>query len=176
MGELKLVIPTMEYEEQVMKIRESFFKNNEKFSGCALLEECETYSEWIDFNTRLSKKYGDAYVPSTVYLCVRCTDNKVVGIIDFRHYLSEFLLNYGGNIGYSIVIDERRKGYGKSMLNMLLEKCKELKLEKILITCDKSNIASSKTIKACGGVLENEIIDDVGLGKSGFIQRYWINL
>ena len=37
-------------------------------------------------------------------------------------------------------------------------------------------IASAKTIQANGGILENEIKDDVGLSKSGCIQRYWIEL
>ena len=62
------------------------------------------------------------------------------------------------------------------MLKLALIKCKELKINRVLITCDKENIASRKTIIANGGVLENEVLDDVHLGKSGTIQRYWISL
>ncbi len=174
--DLKLVSPTMEYKEQVMNYRKVFLENNESFDGCAGLEECNTYEEWIDFDNRLSKKYGKEYSPSTVYLAVRCSDNKLIGIIDFRHKLSEFLFKYGGNIGYSVLPEERRKGYAKEMLRLILEYCKDHGLSKVLITCDKENIGSYKTIQYNGGILENEVIDDVNLSKSGIIQRYWIEL
>lgn len=173
---LKLVNPTMEYKEQVMNYRKIFLENNESFDGCSGLEDCETYEEWINFENRLSEKYGKKYVPSTVYLAIRVDDNKLIGIIDFRHRLSEFLLNYGGHIGYSVLPEERRKGYAKEMLRIILEHCKECGLHRVLVTCDKYNIGSYKTIQANGGILENEVIDEVNLSKSGVIQRYWINL
>ena len=50
---LKLVIPTNEYKEQVMNYRKVFLDNDESFDGCACLEECNTYEEWISFESRL---------------------------------------------------------------------------------------------------------------------------
>lgn len=176
MEKIILVKPSIEYETQVMNYKKIFEENNQSFDGCAGLEDVSSYTEWLDFDNRLKNKFGDSYVPSTVYLGIRETDNKLVGIIDYRHELSDFLYNYGGNIGYSVIIEERRKGYAKEMLRLLLEKCKENDIPKVLLTCDKENIASSKTILYNDGVLENEIKDDVGLTKSGTIQRYWITL
>ena len=173
---IKLVIPTKEYESQVMEYKEEFLKRDEVIHGSAELEKVENYDEWINFEERLSKKYGEDYVPSTVCLAIRETDNKLVGIIDFKHKLTDFLFNYGGNIGYSVLPEERQKGYAKEILRLMLERCKELGVGKVLIACDKENIASAKTIISNGGILENEVKDEPGLGWSGTIQRYWINI
>ena len=62
------------------------------------------------------------------------------------------------------------------MLKQMLKICKEYGEEKVLLTCDKANEASRKTILKNGGVLENEVTDSIDLGKSGIIQRYWIRL
>lgn len=175
---IKLVRPTVKYADQVMAFRNELFavKDPDPFAGCAGLESVDSFSEWNDFEKRLRAKYGDGYVPSNVFLGVRQKDDRVVGIIDFRHPLSEFLLNFGGNIGYSIRPDERGKGYAEEMLRLLLPFCRQVGETRVLVVCDKENEASRRTILANGGVMENEAPDTVGICYSGTIQRYWIYL
>ena len=122
---LKLIRPTCEYADQIMQYKDDMLANNDSFDGCAGLEEVDSFTEWIDFENRLKRKYGEGYVPSEVFLGVRIEDEKVVGIIDYRHSLSPFLLKYGGNIGYSILPSERQKGYAGEMLKLLLAICRE---------------------------------------------------
>lgn len=62
------------------------------------------------------------------------------------------------------------------MLKSVLDKCREFGINKVLLTCDKENIASSKTIIHNGGIIENEVKDEVNLTKSEVIQRYWISI
>ena len=173
---IRLVEPTLEYEAQVMSYRKTFLDRGDSFDGCAGLEDTEDYRDWLRFEARLSQKYGADYVPSTVRLAVRAEDNKLVGIIDLRHRLTPFLMGLGGNIGYSVLPEERGKGYAREMLKLMLQHCREQGFRKVLLTCDRENLPSARTILSNGGVLENEVEDKVGLSRSGWIRRYWIEL
>lgn len=173
---LKLVRPAWEHAEQVMRYKEEMLAHHDSLDGCAGLEEVDSFAEWMDFENRLKRKYGAGYVPSEVFLGVRAADGRVVGIIDYRHPLTPFLLQYGGNIGYSVLPSERRKGYAGEMLKLLLPVCRAFGEKRVLLTCDKVNEASRRTIVSCGGRLENEVNDAAGLSESGIIQRFWISL
>ena len=159
-----------------MDLRAELLGSGEAFDGCAGLQDCATYAEWTDFEPRLRAKYGAGYVPSDVFLAVRVSDGRVVGVIDFRRPLSDFLLRYGGNIGYTVRPTERRRGYASEMLRLLLPIARAAGETRVLVTCDRDNEASRRTIVRNGGVMENEVPDDPGIGSSGFVQRYWIEL
>ena len=72
-------------------------------------------------------------IPSTLYLTVRKSDNKIVGNLQIRHFLNEKLLNYGGHIGDSVRPSERRKGYATEQIRLALEKCKKLGIDNVLM-------------------------------------------
>ncbi len=174
MNRLKLVIPNITHKEILMDYKEEFIRNKDSMDGSAGLSTYKTFEEWYKaFNDNSNEKtVREGLVPATTYLALNESGN-LIGMIDIRHRLNDNLLNFGGHIGYSVRKSERRKGYATEMLKLALEKCIELNIQEILITCDKNNIASAKTIIANGGILENEIFD---ANDNTMTQRYWIKL
>ncbi len=174
MNRLKLVLPNATHKEILMDYKEEFIRNKDSMDGTAGLSIYKTFEEWYKaFNDNLKEEtVREGLVPAATYLALDESE-KLIGMIDIRHRLNSNLLNYGGHIGYSVRKSERRKGFATKMLKLALEKCIELNINEILITCDKNNIASSKIIIANGGILENEMFDP---NDNTMTQRYWITL
>ena len=173
--ELELVFPTEEYIEKIIEFKDEFIQNGENIIyGSGGLDKEENVKEWLknvkDDLTRKSYNKEIGRFPAALYLAIRKNDKKLIGIIQIRLKLNEYLLNYGGHIGDSVRPSERNKGYSTEMIRLALEKCKELNIRKVLMTCDKNNVASAKTIIKNGGVLENEIEES-----GNIVQRYWID-
>ena len=110
-------------------------------------------------------------VPFSVFWLAE--DDEFIGEAQIRHRLNAYLVKEGGHIGYGIRPAWRRQGYGKLILALALEKCRELGIERALITCMQDNVASARIIEANGGVLENVIDHPAGRGP---LRRYWISL
>ncbi len=173
MNRLKLVLPTPEYKENLMEYKREFIENGDSMDGTAGLRNAETFEEWYSaFCDNLKEETVRAgLVPSNTYMAISTDDGRLIGMIDIRHRLNDYLLDFGGHIGYSVRKSERQQGYATEMLALALAECVKLNIYKILITCDKDNIASAKTIINNGAKLENEIPEG-----NGITQRYWITL
>ncbi len=79
--------------------------------------------------------------------------DKPVGYGRIRHYLNDNLEQTGGHIGYAIRSTERGKGYGNTILTLLLEECKTLNIETVQIGANLDNTPSNKIILKHNGVL-----------------------
>ena len=154
--------------QQIEDYKNEFSLNNETIHGAANLTELSA-RDWVQFVERTKHKETVSPGFVTAHTFFALDNDKIVGIINARHELNDYLLNIGGHIGYSVRKSERRKGYAKKMLKYSSEFLFSLGLDKILITCDKNNIASKRTIKSCGGILENEVIE-----ATRTTLRYWI--
>lgn len=159
--------------EQIAAYRAAFLAAGEKIYGAGLLNEIDDPVQWLNHN-RISERRETVpagRVPSDQFVCLRKSDQKIVGMISFRHEFNDFLREYGGNIGYSVHPQERGKGYAKRMLADCLPVCNAFGLYRVLVTCRVENEASRKTILSCGGVYESTVYcerDDATL------ERYWI--
>lgn len=117
------------------------------------------------------KDTSQGLVPDSVFFCLDTDRDQFVGAVNIRHYLNENLLLNGGHVGDGVRPSLRGMGIGTKMVGLALEECKKLDIARVLMVCDKENIASAKTILRNGGILENEIEVD------GVVeQRYWIDL
>ena len=59
-------------------------------------------------------------------MAISTNDGRLIGMIDIRHRLNDYLLNFGGHIGYSIRKSERQQGYATEMLALSLLECVKL--------------------------------------------------
>lgn len=168
----KLVEPTIEMEKEYNDYINEWEKEEDKIVPYASRRSIIDYKEliifWRDMTT--DKAYERGFVPSTLYFLVD-ENKRIYGALHIRHELNEYLLSYGGHIGYGIRPSERKKGYAIKMLSLSLPMIKKLEIKKALITCNKTNSASAKTIIKNGGVLENEVMEDREI-----TQRYWIDI
>ena len=172
---VKLLVPTMEYEKEIQAFRQEFIVNGGDMDGCLSLRRMENIADWIKQVQDCSKAETcpAKWVPQTQFIYVREDDKKVVGVIQIRHSLNDYLEKYAGHIGYSVCHSERRKGYATRMLRDVLTECVKLGLNKVLVCCLEDNEGSRKTILNNGGVYEATVYepkDKVNL------ERYWITL
>ena len=175
MREYCLVHPTKEHEKEALAYIAEFRDHGSRLNGTGGLDSYSNYCEWLQ---KLAEdlelpNIPEGRVPAHTYFLMREGEPRIFGMINIRHRLNDYLLREGGHIGYSIRPTERRKGLGALQLSLGLEKCRELGLSKVLVTCDKSNPGSAGVIRGNGGVLENE----VPCKPDGeLLQRYWITL
>ncbi|WP_414048565.1 GNAT family N-acetyltransferase [Macrococcus animalis] len=171
---LKLVKPTIDYKEDILKYQQEFKEINEVIHGSSSLHNYDDFYEWFENvqNEENLEHLPHGFVPSTQFICVNA-QNKIVGMMHVRHYLNDSLIQIGGHVGYSVRPDERRKGVAKWMLKESLNFLKTKDVDKALVTCDYNNIGSKKTILACGGIYENTVHDE---HDDIDVERYWIEI
>jgi predicted acetyltransferase len=99
-----------------------------------------------------------------------------IGRAFFLHWLNAERLQTDGQVDYWIRPSRRRQGYGRLILRLLLERFRQLGLERVLISCRTDNEPSRKIIESNGGVFESEIEALDGLGYPEMRRRYWIPL
>ena len=172
---LKLVKGSNEYKTQIIDMLKEWIdynsKNETNRSPWAIFKNSYDDFDYYLNNLEINEA-KDGKVPDSVFFLLDEERNILLGAVNIRHYLNEHLLQYGGHIGDGIRPSERGKGYATEMIRLSLIECKKLGISKVLMVCDKSNLASARTIIKNGGVLENEILDSNGKIQ----QRYWIEL
>ncbi len=169
---MQLVSPSLKYEKSFQEAADEM----RKAEGIGFWEEVgspKSIEEYIQIRLdhSIGKRLPAGWVPATTYWLV--DGNLFIGETTVRHELTEHLRGVGGHIGYWIRPSERNKGYGKKILEMALQKAKELGIHQVRITCDETNLGSRKIIEANGGRLDG--VTDMG-EKLPKKLLFWISL
>ncbi len=171
---LKLVRLSPVYQKHLYDMMEEWAAEGEKIVPYSIRKydyhDFDFYLDHLDVTEVEAEEMG--LVPDVTFFALDTERDIFVGAVNIRKYLNERLMKTGGHIGDGIRPSERRKGYGTEMIGLALEECRKMGISRVLMTCDKSNIASAKSIMNNGGVLENEISVE---GEEP-VQRYWIEL
>lgn len=162
--------------ESIREYRQEMFNSGSSFDGCNQLENYEDIEKW--YLNNLLFENTDTMPPgySRGFVYAYMDNDEVIALINIRpDALSHpFLKEYGGHIGYSVKPSRRNKGIGTRMLKDTLDVCRdEFKLDKILITCLKSNEASRRVILNNNGVYDRDVFYNP---ENEFLERYWIML
>ena len=117
----------------------------------------EEYGQWLASNVESAAKTEVEkgwVVPQTTNWLYE--DGTPVDIGRIRHFLTEKLLLEGGNLSYAVLPSARGRGLGRHLLVELLEECRRMGMDRVLLTVQKGNLPSQKVILANDGELEKE--------------------
>ena len=173
---MKFVFPDERYEQKAAEYIQEFRDAGSPINGSGGLDrylEHATYAQWLEkliADMDIANMPEDR-VPALTYFYVREEDDRIVGMINIRLALNDFLRKEGGHIGYSVRPSERRKRYGTQMLQEALKFYEMMGIKQVLITCDRDNPASAGVIQNCGGKLDAEFYSE---SFGSVIQRYVI--
>ena len=147
----------------------------------SVLEYYNSFEDkWHDLNcyaiTKVkdgTEKYFDYISEMNLYYLVDDVNpDYIIGYGSVNTYYCSLYSNFG-NIGYGIRPSERNKGYGTLLLELLLEKCRELGMKEVSVSCLEKNIASKRVIEKNNGYFEKRFFNHDG-GNYGL--KYLVSL
>ena len=170
--EPQLIRPSTRYERSHSTYLAEVRDSGEELVPWVLAEMDNDFGEYVSWLERESAGIDlqAGFVPSSTFWLIDSAD-EIVAVSNLRHRLTEFLLSYGGHIGFGVRPSARRKGYATEILRQTLKEASRLKIEDVLVTCDKGNVGSAKAILANGGEFSGEEYMEA---HSSIVQRYWI--
>lgn len=156
MEEWKLVRPSMEHKQEYEEMMDEWEKFGGRLNPGALRRYSYTRQMYVTYEEWLEWIQSDRQAGQDLYFFMENTH--ILGAISIRRRCAEV----DGHSGYGIRPSERRKGYAAKMLSMALPIMKGYGINPVIITCEKENIGSAKTIQRNGGIYIRDAADEDG--------------
>ena len=159
---LSFELPTIKRKQQAIDYIKEFHQYNSAINGTGGLD-IDDYENWlvktIDAHNGIVRRKDR--VPASTYFVID-ENNEIIGMVNIRHILNEYLETSGsGHIGYSVRPTERRKGYATSILKEALSILKnQFNVSNAMVGCYEENIGSKKTIINNGGILQRKVQEE----------------
>ncbi|NUT37496.1 MAG: GNAT family N-acetyltransferase [Hamadaea sp.] len=171
----ELITPTVELRDAWREASADWAGEEQHGSGLSEAFDVgadEGFAAWVAYLRQQQDEtvpVAEGRVHATYWWIVE--DGVVLGAISLRHRLNDDLREVGGHIGYGVRPSARGRGVAAWALAQVLDRARERGLERVMISCQESNIGSARTIERNGGVLQD--VADTWLGRT---RRYWVDL
>ncbi len=150
------------------------FLNEEKIP--ALIDiKSKTFSEYLEYLNTMKTDPPRLLVPITLLFLINEDTSEIIGSVSVRHFLSGQILNFHGQLSFSIKKEYRGQKLAEKMIKMAKDYMLSLDLKEILICCDNDNIPANKTIQNLNAKMENQLSTFKG-DTEILINRYWLSL
>ncbi len=149
---LQLCEPSLELADSFEEMRDACVAVGEdEWKGRTALAHSNVPAFIALLNRRASgMDIPNGWVPETTLWIVR-EKRIVVGEIELRNPLNDWLRQVGGNIGYMTHPNHRSKGIATFALRAGLLILADIGLQRPLVTCRDDNLPSIRVIEKCGG-------------------------
>lgn len=169
--QVRLIQPTVQLEKEYLDFYNEWKSHGGDMIPWVIKKDPALFSEMVQslLDSQKGENLPEGWVPDSTYWLVS-DSNRILGVVNIRHSLTEKLSENGGHIGYGIRPSDRGKGYATKLLALSLEKAHSIGIEQALIVCDAWNEASRRTIVRANGVKDDDFVEEDG----NLILRYWV--
>ncbi|MDR0199618.1 MAG: GNAT family N-acetyltransferase [Streptococcaceae bacterium] len=123
-----------------------------------LLTEMEKrdFPDFLEFLASQKSLEDSGYSASTAYFAL--VGGELAGVLHARWDITKGkLLETGGHIAYYVAPSFRGQGLAAQMVQEILPEYRARGIQEVWIMCKEENVASRKTIEACGGLYVNSV-------------------
>lgn len=173
LNDYKLILPAVDLAESYASYVEELREKDELPVPFVLRMEFDRFEELVDSLHGFPQGVGVAkgLVEHTTFWLIDA-DRNLLGVSNLRHRLTPRLLMGGGHIGFGVRPSARGRGIATRQLALTLREARKMDIEKAMLSCFETNLASAAVIRRNGGVLDSTFVDDEG----NVLEKYWIDI